>query len=210
MKVFDFPQKSPAWFEARRGLPTASRFDSILTPKTGKPAAAQETLINALIAESIVPPDSGFLRPQFISEEMEQGIKLEAEARCAFELEHAKLPVTEAGFILHDSGTFGASPDALVGEIGGCEIKCPLASTLVGYIRAGVLPDAYKCQVHGSMIVTGRSTWSFFGYSRNLPPFHLQIKRDQFTDLLEREITAFVIRYNIEREKFNLKPIGSP
>ena len=209
MKVITAEQRTAAWFEARRGLPTASRFDSILTPKTGKPAAAQETLINALIAESIMPPDSGFVRPPFISEEMEQGMKLEAEARCSYELEYAKLPVTEAGFILHDSGAFGGSPDALVGDVGGCEIKCPLAATHVGYIRAGVLPDAYKCQVHGSLIVTGRAWWDYFSYARHFPPFHLRVTRDDFTVTLERELTAFVARYNVERAKFNLPPVGT-
>ena len=209
MKIISVAQRSDAWFAARRGLPTCSRFGSILTPKTGKPASAQDALINELIAESIVPPESGFVRPPFISEEMEQGMKLEAEARCAYELEYAKLPVTEAGFILHDSGMFGGSPDALVGDVGGCEIKCPLAATHVGYIRAGVLPDAYRCQVHGSLIVTGRAWWDFFSYARNFPPFHLRVTRDPFTDVLERELTAFVTRYNIERAKFNLPKVGA-
>jgi hypothetical protein len=209
MRIIEVPQKSEAWFAARRGIPTASRFDSILTPKTGKPASAQETLINALIAESITPPDAGFIGQRYTSEDMEHGMILEAEARCAYELEFAKGQVTEAGFILHDSGLFGCSPDALVGEDGGCEIKCPKAETHVGYVRAGVLPDAYKCQVHGSMIVTGRNSWSFFSYARNFPPFHLRVTRDDFTATLERELFAFASRYNVERAKFGLPLIGT-
>ena len=39
MKVIQCTQGTPDWFEARRGIPTASRFDMILTPKTGKPSA---------------------------------------------------------------------------------------------------------------------------------------------------------------------------
>lgn len=210
MKIVTAEQRSPAWFAARRGIPTASRFDSILTPKTGKPAAAQETLINSLIAESITPPDAGFIRPQFLSEEMEQGMILEAESRCSFELEFAKAPVAEVGFVLHDSSLFGASPDGLVGEVSGVELKCPKAETVVGYIRAGVLPDAYKCQVHGSMVVTGRDSWSFFAYARNLPPFHVLVKRDDFTAVLEKEIFNFCERYNMEREIFGLNRIGDP
>lgn len=208
MKAFNVAQRSEAWFNARRGLPTCSRFDSILTPKTGKPAAAQESLINELIAESIAPPDSGFIRPAYVSEDMEQGMKLEAEARCAYELEFARAPVQEVGFILHDSGLFGGSPDALVGETGGCEIKCPALSTHVGYVRSGELPSDYRCQVHGYLIVTGRAWWSFFSYARGTEPLHLTVTRDDFTAKLEAELLAFCERYNRERAKFNLPPIG--
>lgn len=204
------PQRSLAWFHARRGIPTCSRFDSIMTPVTAKPAKAQESLINELIAESIAPPDAGFIKPQYISEDMEQGMKLEAEARCAYEMEHAPEPVSEVGFVLHDSGLFGGSPDALVGEAGGCEIKCPLLSTHIGYVRNGVLPDAYKCQVHGYLLVTGRKWWDFFSYARGTAPFHLRVTCDEFTDKLALELRIFCAHYNAERAKFELPPIGNP
>lgn len=209
MIAFNVPQRSESWFDARRGLPTCSRFDAILTPKTGKPAAAQDGLINSLIAESIAPAAEGFIKPEYVSAEMEQGMKLEAEARCAYELEFAPAPVSEAGFLLHDSGLFGGSPDALVGEVGGCEIKCPLLATHVGYVRNGTLPDAYRCQVHGYLIVTGRAWWSFFSYARGAEPLHLTVTRDDFTARLEAELFAFCARYNAERAKFNLPPIGA-
>jgi hypothetical protein len=209
MRALLMPQRSLEWFNARRGIPTCSRFDAILTPKTAKPAAAQESLINELIAESIAPPDSGFIKPEYVSEEMEQGMRLEAEARCAYELEHASEPVGEVGFLVHDSGLFGGSPDALVGESGGVEIKCPQLSTHIGYVRNGTLPDAYRCQVHGYLIVTGRKWWSFMSYARHFPPFHLRIERDDFTAKLEAELLAFCARYNAERAKFNLPPIGA-
>jgi hypothetical protein len=209
MIICEAAQRSEEWFAARRGIPTCSRFDSIITPGKGEPAKAQETLINELIAESICPPDQGFIRPTFISPEMEYGMKLEAEARCSFELEYAGgQPVREVGFALHESGLFGGSPDALVGEMSGVEIKCPNASTHVGYIRAGVLPQTYKAQVHGYLAVTGRSHWWFFSYARNFPPFCIRVGRDDFTAKLEAELYAFAERYNVERKKFGLPPLG--
>lgn len=207
MTTTNAAQRSEAWFEARRGVPTCSRFDKILTAVKAQPAAAQSALIDELIAESICPPEEGFIRPASI--EMEYGMKLEAEARCAFELEHATEPVKEVGFILADCGMFGGSPDALVGESGGVEIKCPNAATHIGYFRAGVLPNEYKCQLHGYMIVTGRNWWSFFSYARHLPPFHLRIVRDEFTAKLEAELLAFCERYNKARALFDLPPFGS-
>lgn len=200
------PQRSAEWFAARRGVPSASRFDSILTAAKAKPSAAQDTLINELLAESILPPTEGDV-PRFVSPEMEQGMILEAEARCRYEFDHAEgRTVTEAGFMLSPCGRFGGSPDALVGEDGGVEIKCPAPATHIGYYRAGVLPNDYKCQVHGYMIVTGRAWWDFFSYARSLPPFYLRVRRDEFTEQLAAELARFCDRYEAERARFDLPP----
>jgi len=209
MKTVDAPQRSEAWFAARRGIPSCSRFDQILTPKTGKPSGSQDKLISELIAESLdVAPPEGFIRGP-LTPEMEYGMRLEGEARCAYELEFAKLPVTEVGFVLSDCGRFGGSPDALVGDVGGVEIKCPNLSTHIGYIRAGELPTDYKAQVHGYMVVTGREHWDFFSYARLCRPFHLHIERDEFTEKLRAELAAFCDRYNAARAQFDLPPIGN-
>ena len=205
MKIITAGQRTPEWYEARRGIPTASRFDSIITAKTWKASSAQETLIDELIAESILPPEQGVIRP--VSADMEHGIITEARARCAYEAEFASGAVSEVGFVLHESGSFGGSPDALVGDHSGLEIKCPKPSTHIGYVRAGILPPEYRAQVHGSMIVTGRSQWEFFSYCPNLPPLHVVASRDDFTAALERELLAFVIRYNEARAKFGLSKI---
>lgn len=207
--IHNAPQRSEEWFAARRGLPTCSRFDQIVTAVRGEPSKAQDSLINTLIAESICPPQEGFLRGQHVTPEMEYGMKLEAEARCSYELEHAKAPVKEVGFVLHASGLFGGSPDALVGEDGGAELKCPTAAKHIGYFRAAVLPDEYKCQVHGYLVVTGRAYWDFYSYARNLPPFLVRVLPDDFTAKLSAELLAFCERYNKARAMFDLPPLGS-
>lgn len=203
------PQRSAEWYAARRGIPTASRFDAILTPAKGEPSKAQETLICELIAESLQPPEIGLI-PTYVSPEMEQGMKLEGEARCCYELEYADGPVSEVGFVLADCGLFGGSPDALVGEDGGLEMKCPKLETHIGYVRAGVLPNEYKMQVHGSMIVTGRNHWDFFSYARHVRPFMIRVHRDEFTAKLHAELLAFAKKYNEARALFDLPPIGTP
>ncbi len=59
------------------------------------------------------------------------------------------------------------------------------------------------------MIVTGRPWWSFFSYCRNLPPFHLRVTHDVFTDKLAAELLAFCARYNAVRAEFDLPPFGA-
>src|SRR5262245_2947730 len=41
VKIIECKQYTPEWWEARRGIPTASNFDKILTPKTEKASAQQ-------------------------------------------------------------------------------------------------------------------------------------------------------------------------
>lgn len=205
MKTFDVPQRSDEWFKLRRGIPTASRFDMIMTAVTCKPSSSQAKLIDQLLAESLLPAET----VERSSADMEHGMILEAEARCAYELGYAPDKVTEVGFILSDCGRFGCSPDGLVGDKRGVEIKCPNPSTQVSYVRAGVLPSEYKCQVHGSMIVSGRSEWDFFSYARGLPPLCVTVRADDFTNKLRVEIDAFCMLYNAARAVFELPPLGT-
>ena len=83
MKILDVKQRSEEWFRARCGLPTCSRFGSILTPVELKRSSAQETLINELIAESLRPiPPEGFIESP-VTAQMEYGIETEEEAHRA-------------------------------------------------------------------------------------------------------------------------------
>lgn len=205
MNVLDVKQGSEAWFAARRGIPTASRFDQIIQPVKGGPSSSQGKLIDELLAEALLPASN---EPERMTADMRSGMVLEGEARCAYELGHTLQPVKEVGFVLHESGLFGGSPDALVGEEGGVEIKCPNGTTHIGYVRAGVLPADYKCQVHGYLAVTGRRWWDFFSHHRGLAPLCVRVTRDEFTERLAAEVLAFCGRLNEARAKFDLPPVG--
>lgn len=206
MKTLDVRQRSEAWYDARRGLPTCSRFSSILTAAKEQPSAAQDTLIAELISESILPPEQGVIKP--MTDEMREGLVLEGEARCAYDLNFSPAPVTEVGFLIHESGLYGGSPDGLVGDDGGVEIKCVSGPVQVKYILGGIIPLEYKLQVAGYLAVTGRKWWSFFSYCRNLPPFHAVMHRGPLVEKLEAELISFCARYNEVRAKFDLPPIG--
>lgn len=208
MTTVDVQQRTDAWYEARRGMATCSRFKSIITAVNAAPSSAQDALINELLAESVLPPQEGLVRGP-ITGDMEFGMRLEGEARCYYDLNFADAPVSEVGFMIHSSQLFGGSPDALVGDAGGVEIKVPAVKTHIQYLREGVLPDGYKQQLHGYMAVSGRDHWDFFSYCRHFPPFRLRVERGAYTAKLELEVLAFCQRYNAERIKFGLPPIGS-
>src|SRR5512147_2635140 len=113
MKIHNDPQGSLGWFTARLGIPTASSFHKIITPK-GKPSAQAEAYMCALLAER-------FTNQPCLSEPgspwMERGAGMEDEARRWYELRRG-LEVRRVGFCTLEDGSAGCSPDGLVGEDG--------------------------------------------------------------------------------------------
>jgi hypothetical protein len=72
--------------------------------------------------------------------------------------------VQQVGFI--SKGEYlGFSPDGLVGDAGGVEIKCPEQHTHLRYMRSGGNAwKAYRWQVIGALWLTGREWWDFVSY----------------------------------------------
>lgn len=175
MKILDVVQGSPEWIDARLGIATASEFDQILTPATLKPSKSAIPYRNRLIAEWLLgaPVDD---TPHTYW--MERGTMLEPEARAWYEMHH-DVEVTPAGFVLRDDEKVGCSPDGLVGDLGGLELKCPTPQVHVGYL---IDPDSlvakYRHQVQGCLYVTGRAWWDIVSYHPELPKVVRRIERD--------------------------------
>jgi len=186
MKIIDCIQNSPEWFAARAGIPTASNFDLIVTTK-GERSKQREKYLYRLAGEAI----TGTPEETYQNGAMQRGIALEAEARQLYEL-ITGATVTQAGFCLADEG-YGASPDALVGETGSLELKCPNLATHVGYLLDGKLPTEYFQQVQGQLLVTGREWADFMSYYPGIKPFLIRVERDeQFLKQLRIELLLFV------------------
>jgi predicted phage-related endonuclease len=73
-----------------------------------------------------------------------------------------------------DDWRLGASPDGLVGDDGGIEIKCPRAKTHLRTILADEVPAHYMAQVQSSLLVSGRKWWDFVSFVGGMP---LYVKR---------------------------------
>jgi len=171
MEIIKCRQGTPEWFEARAGKITASNFDKILTP-TGKLSSQAEKYLYQVAGEAVL----GTCEESYTSTWMQRGSDLEVEARQFFELATG-LSVEQVGFV--SDGGIGCSPDGLIGEDGGLEIKCPRLSNHVGYVLKGELPPEYKPQVQGSLLVTGRKFWYFMSYFPGMEPLILKVERDE-------------------------------
>lgn len=157
-------QGSQAWLDARVGVLTASNFDKLITPKTQKPSASMDQYVYDVLAEIVM----GRSLDDASSGYMQRGTDMEREARAWYEFE-TDTEIEEVGFLLRDDRRVGCSPDGLVGDDGGLEIKCPSAGVHVSYLL-GDAYEKYYCQVQGGLWITGRKWWDFVSYCPNFPP----------------------------------------
>jgi predicted phage-related endonuclease len=182
MKIVECQQGTPEWSMARAGIPTASEFNRIITTE-GKPSKQKTAYLYKLAGERI----TGIPEESYTNGNMQRGQLLEEEARQHYEFVYGE-PVTKVGFCLTDNGLAGCSPDGLVGEKGGLEIKCPTLSTHVGYLLDGKLPTEYVLQVQGNLLVTGREWWGFYSHFPGMKPLILRVERNE--ELLAKLKTA--------------------
>jgi len=160
-------QTTAAWHENRLGKVTASRVFDIMPTKTGKNPATRKKYMLELLAERI----TGVELDNYVSKAMEWGTQTEPLARSAYEAWTGNI-VTEVGFINHPSiPSFGASPDGLVGEDGGIEIKCPTQTTHLEVMSAGKINPRYIYQMQTGMMCTGREFWDYVDYDPRMPEF---------------------------------------
>ncbi len=196
MIILSDEQGSPEWLASRLGRPSASMFGKLITG-SGKPSSSAESYINEMIGERL----TGRSKPFYTNEHMERGNALEPEAREAYEF-ITDYEVVETGFILDDSEEFGCSPDGLVGEQGGLEIKCPSTGVHVSYLRKGVVPAKYYQQVQGCMWITGRDWWDFMSYHPEMPHLLVRARRNEkFIEAMAEQVFAAVETITTETER---------
>lgn len=192
MKVITCEQGSPEWLAARCGIATASGFSDILaTIKSGE-AAARRNYRARLVVERL----TGKPVEYFQTAAMRQGTEREPAARSAYEAQTGAW-VNEVGFCRHDVMEAGASPDGMIGDDGGLEIKCPELATHLAYLRMAGMPPEYVAQVQGNLWITGRAWWDFASYSPDFPEgLQLSVRRvfrdDAYIKGLELAVGLFM------------------
>lgn len=179
-----------AWWKLRRGKPTASQFDRIITP-SGQPSNQARKYIYELIAERLL--DETMKKDQLESYWVERGNELEPRAIEAFQTQHS-LVLQRVGFVTSNDERIGASPDCLVRAprlTAAVEVKCPAPWTQIGYLLDG--PGlTYRAQVQGQLLVGDE--WEavyFFAWHPQMPSVMVKTFRDKsyqnaLAELLDR------------------------
>lgn len=141
----------------------------VLTLADGK---TTHDLAGFLAAERIagIDPDGSF-----VNRDMWRGSAIEEPARALY-AKHYGTEVREVGFMTRDEGdyTIGVSPDGLVGDNGGIEIKSPRHKGHLLTVVKGTVPDHHMAQIQTALLVSGRAWWDFVDYA---PGMRLWVKR---------------------------------
>ena len=167
--------KREEWLEKRRGRFTASNFGKIMA---GAKTAA--TYIAKVAAESLsqMPDES------FTSRPMQWGIDHEAEAVQRFSEIYGLSPYMTGSaqeLIVSGCGNLAGTPDGLINDDCGLEIKCPNPETHLSYFQVLTQSDLkslkpeYYWQCYGYMLLTGRNNWHFISYDPRFYNTELQL-----------------------------------
>jgi putative phage-type endonuclease len=193
MRIVKCQQGTAEWLKARCGKITASRVADVLaTLKKGGEGADRRNYRIELLAERL----SGRTEDHYVSPEMAWGSEFEPIARTAYEIATGEM-VDTVGFLLHPIFDFaGGSPDGLVGEDGGIELKCPKTTTHIKWMSGGGVPEEHQAQCLWNMACAERSWWDFISYDPRLPDglkiFIVRMERDESRiKLIEDEVSRF-------------------
>lgn len=223
MIILDIPQGSSEWIEQRLWRLTASQLKNNIT-STGKLSESKAALgaIDKLIAgidlaryvqtnrkrfDDMDDDDLYRFMAHYTGEKFrgsihtERGHEFEADALAAMS-ELIGNQLTPVGMcVMGDdpNGVVSCSPDALEYRdrnlVAGAEVKNPCLCTYLGYVQAGVLPDAYKLQVHASMAICEVDVWHFGAYFKDKPLFYKRVTRDKTTDMIQQSLIEFKALY---------------
>lgn len=198
MTVIDVPHGSPAWHDARLGIPTASEFGAVVECRPGEQLSARTTKTalkaRATYAHKLVAERLAGAAPAYVNAAMERGLSLEPEVLQRYRARLDEPAIEQPGFVLDDSGLWGCSPDGLVGDDGLVEVKTTAPHLFVGDLLSGdEVPARFRAQMVGQMLTCGRAWCDLAQYSAPLDA--LRVCRLEALpaelELLEAELREF-------------------
>ncbi len=186
--ISNIVQGSPEWMELRLGNPGAASISKIITSK-GNPSKQAKDYMLQMAAETI----SGRYEETYQSQHMTDGIEREAENVALFEMVH-DIEVRRVALVYKDEHRlFHCSPDGLIGDDGGLEVKSPMGKTQIKRLLDNKLPTEYFGQIQMSLYVCEREYWWFQSYYAGLDTFTIRVERDEdYISLLEKALYKFV------------------
>lgn len=170
---------NPAWLEARRGRITASQVHRVM----GTPLV-RGTYLLELLTERLV----GQIAEQKVTEAMQIGIDREDAAGKRYEEETGRALI-QGYWVWDEKRGFGGTPDFLVADGGGVEVKCPQPKGAIAARFSEPLgakwrnEQEYYWQCVACRALTGEPWWELAVYSPELDDYGLGL----YIDRIERD-----------------------
>lgn len=187
-------QRTPEWYEARKGLVTASNAGAILGLD---PHREPEDVLRAMVREAhgAEPEFTGNAATMY-------GTFHESGARAEYAMETGRAPVS-CGFFVHRGGWLGASPDSLVSDSsedspeGLLEIKCPyrLREGRAGEHRPIAEQPHYYAQTQVQMLCTNRLWCDFYQWAPSGTLLERVYRDDAWLETYIPQLRAFYESY---------------
>ena len=187
MIIVNLEQGSEEWFKEKLGKPSASNISKIIC-NDGKPSKQRLGYLYELAGEIV----TGKQEEGYKNANMELGNERESESRNYYELTHS-VEVTQVGVIYKDEQKkFLCSPDGIIGNDYGLELKNVLPKTQVKYLLDNTLPSDYFGQCQMSLYITGFPFWQFLSYVPLMKPLLIKVEPDKaYQKLLAVELEIF-------------------
>lgn len=191
------PDDREAFLQARCGSLGASKIGEALSTlkRSGERTKAAFDLMYEIAAERLTGIPAKRVNALWWGQIHED----EAVASYAF---LTNLAVVKTGPIPHPTikGAH-ASPDRLVGDDGGLEIKCPTSAVHLQTLLADAVPEDHLPQIQWNMACADRAWWDFVSYDPRFPDgLQFFIRRVQRDDAVIKAMEAETIAFMAELE----------
>lgn len=160
----DVEQGTEEWFQLRCGKLGGSSIGKVMAnigKSFGQPA--HDLAVKIAIEQITGRP----IEQNYTNSHMERGHEQEPIARALYEQDQF-VSVTNGGFF-EDGDLYGVSPDGLVDDDGGIEIKSVIQNVQFQTVKRGAMDPSYKWQVYLELLVSGREWWDYVSFCSAFP-----------------------------------------
>jgi len=190
----EIEQGTTEWHRMRAGVITASKVHDIIKKgrAKGSYSAARQVYMNELIAQVC----TGLLPDELTAKQVMWGKDNEPKALALYDPFEEK-NIHQIAFIYGMDMRCGVSPDALVNDNGGLEIKCPwTTSQYIDQLLGGDPKPEYLTQMQYSMWLTKREYWDFANYDQRMKKNNIKIVTHEpdlkLFEVFDNEIPKFI------------------
>lgn len=179
LEIFHCEQNTEEWLRVRLGIPTASRFSTVMAK--GRDGRSDSKTRRDYLLDLVGERITGDPAETFSNRHTERGHEVEPEARAMYEF-MTDNELKQVGFIRN--GDKGASPDSLIGNDGMFEGKSRLPRLQAELLLADRVPSEHMPQLQGQLWVAERDWVDFMSYCKKMRPFIKRVYRDE--ELIKR------------------------